>query len=194
MRCLLILSATLCVAQPWWTNPFIRYPSFLRQASFEARAAFADICKNGTLTRAQREDALDKWAAQYNLMDAYNSYKNTTERARANRQLAVMRGLDELQKFFTELGKIRVDPNITADQESEAIRKLCESLDRPTRMAVYYLQGCSVLHYSHWLQMELHDRFSGNKPPCRNYNELRRCSVGVEGPLLSHPEQVAQLL
>ncbi|KAK6023636.1 hypothetical protein OSTOST_10569 [Ostertagia ostertagi] len=69
MRCLVVLSAVLCVAQPWWiANFWIRYP-FLRQASLEARSAFNNIDKNGTLTKAQREEALDKWAAQYNLVN-----------------------------------------------------------------------------------------------------------------------------
>ncbi|PIO74877.1 hypothetical protein TELCIR_03101, partial [Teladorsagia circumcincta] len=73
------------------------------------------------------------------VQDAYNSYKNTTERAKADRQLAILRGLDELGKFFKEFEQIHNNQNITIAQEREAIAKLCESLDPATRQAVDYL-------------------------------------------------------
>ncbi|KAK6060370.1 hypothetical protein COOONC_01971 [Cooperia oncophora] len=74
MKSLVVLSAVLSTAQPWWFGNFwIRYP-FLQQASLEARAAFNAIDKNGTLTRAQREEALDRWAAQYNLVVSIDTF------------------------------------------------------------------------------------------------------------------------
>lgn len=145
MRHILVLSAVFCMAEPWWIfgsfygDNWYRYP-FLQQASYEARTAFNKIDNDATLTRGQREAALDKWAAQYNLVDAYNSYKNTTEKAKTERREALRKGIDDLAAFFTDLEQLQDDPNITAEEERQATQKLCSALDPSTRMAANYLQ------------------------------------------------------
>ncbi|VDL78738.1 unnamed protein product [Nippostrongylus brasiliensis] len=111
MRYLILLSAMLCFAEPFWIfgsffgDSSFKYP-FLRRASYEAVKAFNDIINNQQLTRAQRDAELERWAAQYNLVDGYRSYKNSTDKATSDRQQAIQKALDDLMKFFGDLHQL----------------------------------------------------------------------------------------
>ncbi|RCN48340.1 hypothetical protein ANCCAN_05629 [Ancylostoma caninum] len=125
-----------------------RYP-FLRKASWEARREFNDIITNSKLTRGERESALDKWADQYGLTDAYNDYKNATNTARQERLKAILKALDDLPKFFTELDRIETSQNYTCEQERKAVRELCSTLDdSASRVADYMLFEYSTNPFS----------------------------------------------
>ncbi|KAL6737810.1 hypothetical protein Aduo_011423 [Ancylostoma duodenale] len=143
MRILLLLAALVSVAEPWWIfSGFFgyspRYP-FLRKASWEARREFSDIINNAKLTRGERESALDKWADQYGLTDSYKDYKNDTTTARQERLKAILKALDELPKFFTDLDQIETAQNYTCEQERKAVRELCSKLDDSDRRVADYM-------------------------------------------------------
>ncbi|KAJ1345664.1 hypothetical protein KIN20_000254 [Parelaphostrongylus tenuis] len=143
MKLLLLIAATINITQSWWIfDNFCswcsRYP-FLRHASWSARKEFRAIKYNDTLTRGQREDALQSWAAKHNLLDSYNSYKNITDLARAKKFAAISDTLKNLPQVFRQLEEIQTDLNLTNAGERTAIQKLCLSIDPQQRAAVNFL-------------------------------------------------------
>ncbi|KHJ86750.1 hypothetical protein OESDEN_13490 [Oesophagostomum dentatum] len=93
------------------------------------------------MKRGQREDALDQWAEKHGLSAYYKKYKNATDIAREDRQKALMDILEKLPVFFAKLESIETDKSLTCDEENEAIRKLCSTVDARGRRAADYLLG-----------------------------------------------------
>ncbi|CAJ0603094.1 unnamed protein product [Cylicocyclus nassatus] len=134
MRTLLLLAALICTVKPLWIFNSIfdgfwnRYP-FLRGAKWEARKEFSDIINNSTMTKGERQEAMERWAENNDLSEAYQDYVNATEEARKERQRNIAEILDVLPAFFESLNQIEKDLNLTYNQERDAKRNLCSTID-----------------------------------------------------------------
>ncbi|EPB75948.1 hypothetical protein ANCCEY_04966 [Ancylostoma ceylanicum] len=109
MKTLLLLTTLTCTTQPW------------------------HIFDDPHMSRGQREKALDNWADQYGLTDAYNRYKNATAAAKGERRKAILKALEDLPKFFNDLEKIETGQNYTYEQERDAVQELRSTLDARDR-------------------------------------------------------------
>ncbi|CAJ0603111.1 unnamed protein product [Cylicocyclus nassatus] len=81
------------------------------------------------ITKEDRDEALDKWAVDNDLLDVYRKYRTTVESAREERRKAILGTLDYLRGFFERIGELQANKSYTCTQESDGIRELCSTLN-----------------------------------------------------------------
>ncbi|VDM82189.1 unnamed protein product [Strongylus vulgaris] len=86
--------------------------------------------------RRERDDALDQWAVDNNLFEAYQNYRTSTESAREERQKAILNTLDYVRGFFEKVEEFQRSKSYTCSQEADGIRELCSTLSVLERQLV----------------------------------------------------------